>query len=119
MLETTLRPHGNASHQTKARKGSLRSDQTGVALGRYVATELEQELCRYVATELEPKLGRYVASVRPLGRYVATELEQVRSLRSDRGLPKCRYDISPCILVYPLMLSPEDRSESISRSPPF
>ncbi|KAF3603019.1 hypothetical protein F2Q69_00034386 [Brassica cretica] len=44
----------------------------------------------------------------PLGRYVATELK-----------PKRRYDIGPCILVYPSMLSPEDRSEPISRSPPF
>ncbi|KAF2600236.1 hypothetical protein F2Q68_00009637 [Brassica cretica] len=44
---------------------------------------------------------------------------KARSLRSDRALPKRRYDISPCILVYPSMLSPEDRSEPISRSPPF
>ncbi|KAF3539072.1 hypothetical protein F2Q69_00023181 [Brassica cretica] len=44
---------------------------------------------------------------------------EVRSLRSDRALPKRRYDISPCILVYPSMLSPEDRSEPISHSPPF
>ncbi|KAF3503536.1 hypothetical protein F2Q69_00040684 [Brassica cretica] len=41
----------------------------------------------------------------PLGRYVATELFQ-----------KSRYDSSPCILVYPSMLSPEDRSEPISCS---
>ncbi|KAF3585352.1 hypothetical protein F2Q69_00029802 [Brassica cretica] len=34
--------------------------------------------------------------------------------RSDRALPKRRYDISPCILIYPSMLSPEDRSEPIS-----
>ncbi|KAF2538541.1 hypothetical protein F2Q68_00021737 [Brassica cretica] len=39
---------------------------------------------------------------------------KVRSLRSDRALPKHRYDISPCILVYPSMLSPEDRSKPIS-----
>ncbi|KAF3538109.1 hypothetical protein F2Q69_00022161 [Brassica cretica] len=44
----------------------------------------------------------------PLGRYVATELK-----------PKRRYDISPYILVYPSMLSPEDRSEPISCFPPF
>ena len=44
---------------------------------------------------------------------------ETRSLRSDRALLKRRYDISPCILVYPSMLSPEDRSEPISRSPPF
>ncbi|WZZ28099.1 hypothetical protein YC2023_011500 [Brassica napus] len=40
---------------------------------------------------------------------------RARSLRSDRALPKRRYDISPCVLVYPSMLSPEDRSEPISR----
>ncbi|WZZ33049.1 hypothetical protein YC2023_016450 [Brassica napus] len=40
-----------------------------------------------------------------------------RALRSDRALPKRRYDISPCVLVYPSMLSPEDRSEPISRFP--
>ncbi|KAF3562288.1 hypothetical protein DY000_02016578 [Brassica cretica] len=40
-----------------------------------------------------------------------------RSLRSDRALPKHRYNISPCVLVYPSMLSPEDRSEPISRFP--
>ncbi|KAF3591074.1 hypothetical protein DY000_02022021 [Brassica cretica] len=40
-----------------------------------------------------------------------------RSLGSDRALPKRRYDISPCVLIYPLMLSPEDRSEPISRFP--
>ncbi|KAF2603298.1 hypothetical protein F2Q70_00026229 [Brassica cretica] len=54
-----------------------------------------------------------------LGRYVANERSSARSLRSDRAVPKRRYDISPCILVYPSMLSPEDRSEPISRSPPF
>ncbi|KAF3571030.1 hypothetical protein F2Q69_00059708 [Brassica cretica] len=31
---------------------------------------------------------------------------------SDRALPKRRYDISPCILVYPSMLSPEDRMDA-------
>ncbi|KAF3555683.1 hypothetical protein F2Q69_00014449 [Brassica cretica] len=39
---------------------------------------------------------------------------KARSLRSDRALTKHRYDISPCILVYLSMLSPEDRSEPIS-----
>ncbi|KAF2570129.1 hypothetical protein F2Q70_00002865 [Brassica cretica] len=38
-------------------------------------------------------------------------MHAVRSLR--------RYNISPCILVYPSMLSPEDRSEPISCFPPF
>ncbi|KAF3583931.1 hypothetical protein F2Q69_00029799 [Brassica cretica] len=89
---------------------SLRSDRTSIPLGRYVATELEQELGRYVATEHEPELGRYVA----ISDRAQTE---VRSLSSDRALPKRGYDISPCILVYPSMLSPEDRSESISRFP--
>ncbi|KAF2531865.1 hypothetical protein F2Q70_00029772 [Brassica cretica] len=42
-----------------------------------------------------------------------------RSLRSDRALPIRGYDTSPCILVYPSMLSPKDCSEPISRSPPF
>ncbi|KAF3529039.1 hypothetical protein DY000_02041137 [Brassica cretica] len=44
---------------------------------------------------------------------------KARSLRSDRALPKRRYNISPCTLVYPSMLSPEDRSEPISRFLPF
>ncbi|KAF2565180.1 hypothetical protein F2Q70_00017966 [Brassica cretica] len=52
--------------------------------------------------------GRYVAK---LGRYVTTE--------RDRALPKQRYDIGACILVYHLMLSPEDRSKPISCFPPF
>ncbi|KAF3513463.1 hypothetical protein F2Q69_00006275 [Brassica cretica] len=53
------------------------------------------------------------------GRYAATERVFRSVLRSDRALPKRRYDISPCILVYPSMLSPEDRSEPISYFPPF
>ncbi|KAF3534291.1 hypothetical protein DY000_02041175 [Brassica cretica] len=74
---------------------TLRSDRASVPLGRYIATELE------------PKLGRYVASV-PFDRYVATEL--FRNIDTT---------ISPCILVYPSMLSLEDRSELISCFPPF
>ncbi|KAF3551255.1 hypothetical protein DY000_02008194 [Brassica cretica] len=87
---------------------------------RYTATEL-----RFVATELWVGLGCYAAT----GQRVCVVVTQwsslrpsvrsARSLRSDRALPKRRYDISPCILVYPSMLSPEDRSEPISRSPPF
>ncbi|KAF2606987.1 hypothetical protein F2Q68_00043928 [Brassica cretica] len=42
---------------------------------------------------------------------------KVRSLRSDRALTKRRYNISLCVLVYRSMLSPEDRSEPISRFP--
>ncbi|KAF3554243.1 hypothetical protein F2Q69_00013698 [Brassica cretica] len=93
-----------------------------VPLGRYVAAELEPSL---VATSDRASVpfGRYVATE----RHVATELEassvasirSARSLRSDRALPKRRYDISPCILVYPSMISPEDRSEPISCFPPF
>ncbi|KAF3496149.1 hypothetical protein DY000_02053091 [Brassica cretica] len=49
----------------------------------------------------------------PLGRNVATELEP------KLGFPKPRYNISPCVLIYPSMLSPEDRSEPISCFPPF
>ncbi|KAF3532692.1 hypothetical protein DY000_02041238 [Brassica cretica] len=41
-------------------------------------------------------------------------MRSVWSLRSDRALPKRRYDTNPCILVYPSMLSPEDHSEPIS-----
>ncbi|KAF2562874.1 hypothetical protein F2Q70_00015400 [Brassica cretica] len=90
-------------------------------LGRYVATELEQKLGRYVATELEQKLGRYVATEleQKLGRYVATELEPKFGRYVATELFQNVDDISPCILVYPSMLSPEDRSEPISRSPPF
>ncbi|KAG5388546.1 hypothetical protein IGI04_030087 [Brassica rapa subsp. trilocularis] len=66
------------------------------------------------------QLGRNVATERP-SRSVDTDRARAkaRSLRSDRALPKRRYDTSPCILVYPLMLSPEDRSELSSCFPPF
>ncbi|KAF3511990.1 hypothetical protein F2Q69_00007280 [Brassica cretica] len=75
---------GNASHRTRARKGSLRSDRTRVPLGHYVATELEPKLGRYVATE---RPFRSVATLvtteleLKLGRYVATERSSARSLR--------------------------------------
>ncbi|KAF2575347.1 hypothetical protein F2Q70_00003522 [Brassica cretica] len=95
------------SDRVQAKARSLRRDRSSVPLGRYVATELELKLGRYIATELEQKLGRYVA----------TERSSAWSLRSDRALPKRRYDISPCILVYPSMLSPEDRCKPISRFP--
>ena len=97
------------SHRARAKARSLRSDRASIPLGRYVVTDLEQKLSRYVATKPEPKLGRHVA----------TERSSARSLRSDRAIPKRRYDINPCILVYPSMLSPKNRSEPISRSPPF
>ncbi|KAF3509720.1 hypothetical protein F2Q69_00006260 [Brassica cretica] len=98
---------------------SLRYYCTCTLSGRYVATEPELKLSHYVATELEPKLGCYIARA------------QARSLRSDRAsVPLDRYiatelfrnidtTISPCILVYPSMLYPEDRSEPISCFPPF
>ncbi|KAF3540952.1 hypothetical protein F2Q69_00022939 [Brassica cretica] len=78
-------------------------------------------LIRYIATELEPKLGRFVATERSSTRSLRSDQAraEVQSLRSDLALPKRRYDISLCILVYPSMLSPEDRREPISRSPPF
>ncbi|KAF3512825.1 hypothetical protein F2Q69_00007252 [Brassica cretica] len=70
---------GNASHRTRAQKGSLRSDRTRAPLGRYVATELEPKLGRL---ELGPKLGQLELG-RSLGRYLATKLGD-RSLHSDR-----------------------------------
>ena len=76
---------------------SMRSDQARVKLGHYVATE---------------RPSRSVAPQRP-------SVLSVRSLRSDRALPKRQYDTNPCILVYPSVLSPEDRSEPISCFPPF
>ncbi|KAF3513388.1 hypothetical protein F2Q69_00002351 [Brassica cretica] len=51
---------------------------------------------------------RYYRTCTLSGRYVATEL--FRNVDTT---------ISPCILVYPSMLSPEDRSEPISCFPPF
>ncbi|KAF3535285.1 hypothetical protein F2Q69_00022500 [Brassica cretica] len=102
---------------------SLRNDRARAKapLGRYVATEHEPKLGRYVATELEPKLGRYVATEHSSARSLRSNRARakVRSLCSNRALPKRRYDIIPCILVYPLMLSPEDRSKPNSPSPPF
>ena len=74
---------------------------------RFFLTKVFAEETRDIRQELEK------------GRYTMTERVFPRSLRSDRALPKHRYDISPCILVYPLMLSSEDRSEPISCFPPF
>ncbi|KAF3524378.1 hypothetical protein F2Q69_00048606 [Brassica cretica] len=71
--------------------------------------------------ETSEKSSKKVATLRP-NACSARSLPSIRSnrsLRSDRALPKHRYDISPCILVYPSMLSPEDRSEPISCFPPF
>uniref|UniRef100_A0A0D2ZPK5 Uncharacterized protein n=1 Tax=Brassica oleracea var. oleracea TaxID=109376 RepID=A0A0D2ZPK5_BRAOL len=74
--------------------------------------------------ESSDKSSKRVATQRPnacSARAIRSDRARakVRSLCSDRALPKRRYDISPCILVYPSMLSPEDRSEPISRYPPF
>ncbi|KAF3509407.1 hypothetical protein F2Q69_00007712 [Brassica cretica] len=125
---------------------SLRSNRKNGLAGRYVATDsIADRLlhsdrldCGSVATKRESsdKSSKRVATQRPNGCYArslrsnrarakARSLHsdraraEVWSLRSDRALPKRRYDISPCILVYPSMLSPEDCSEPISRSPPF
>ncbi|KAF3574036.1 hypothetical protein F2Q69_00035052 [Brassica cretica] len=62
--------------------------------------------------ETSDKSSKKVATQRP-------NVCSARSLRSDRALLKRRYYISPCILVYPSMLSPEELSESISCFPPF
>ncbi|KAF2561686.1 hypothetical protein F2Q70_00017662 [Brassica cretica] len=75
-----------------------------------------------IDSSLQKALRRKRESSDKSSKRVATQRPNAcsaRSLRSDRALPKRRYDISPCILVYPSMLSPEDRSEPISRSPPF
>ncbi|KAF3511732.1 hypothetical protein F2Q69_00005504 [Brassica cretica] len=113
---------GNASHRTKARKGSLRSDRTRAPLGRYVASEFKPRLSRYIATSDRARaIARSLRSDRARAKARSLRRDRARagarSLRSDRALPKHRYDISPCVLVYPSMLSPEDRSEPISRFP--
>ncbi|KAF3578825.1 hypothetical protein DY000_02033770 [Brassica cretica] len=51
-----------------------------------------------------------------------SSLRSDRAERSDRAWARARSlhnDISPSLLVDPSMLSPEDRSEPISRFPPF
>ncbi|KAF3540802.1 hypothetical protein F2Q69_00022563 [Brassica cretica] len=65
--------------------------------------------------ETSDKSSKRVATQRPS----RMDARLARSLCSDRALPKRQYDISPCILVYPSMLSPEDRSEPVSRFLPF
>ncbi|KAF3601406.1 hypothetical protein F2Q69_00035345 [Brassica cretica] len=62
--------------------------------------------------ETSDKSSKRVATQRP-------NACSARSQCSNRALLKRRYDISPCILVYPSMLSPEDHSEPISCFPPF
>ncbi|KAF2597339.1 hypothetical protein F2Q68_00008965 [Brassica cretica] len=53
---------GNANHWTRARKGSLRSDQARAKARSLRSDRASIPLGRYVATELKPKLGRYVAT---------------------------------------------------------
>ncbi|KAF2562297.1 hypothetical protein F2Q70_00017650 [Brassica cretica] len=71
-----------------------------------------------IDSSLRKALRRKRESWDKSSKRVATQQPNACSA-SDRALPKRRYDISPCILVYPSMLSPKDRSEPISRSPPF
>ncbi|KAF2619428.1 hypothetical protein F2Q68_00039490 [Brassica cretica] len=77
---------------------SLRSDRARAKAQSLRSDRTPVPLGRYIATELEPKLGRYV------------ETELFRNIDTT---------ISPCVLVYPLMLSPEDHSKPISCFPPF
>ncbi|KAF2539515.1 hypothetical protein F2Q68_00020481 [Brassica cretica] len=75
-----------------------------------------------IDSSLRKALRRKRESLDKSSKKVATQQPNAcsaRSLHGNRALPKRRYDISPCILVYPLMLSPKDRNEAISRSPPF
>ncbi|KAF2598606.1 hypothetical protein F2Q68_00010597 [Brassica cretica] len=76
--------------------------------------EIDSSLRKALRRKREPsdKRSKRVATQQP-------NACSARSLHSNRALPKRRYDISPCILFYHSMLSPEDRSEPISRSPPF
>ncbi|KAG5400057.1 hypothetical protein IGI04_014664 [Brassica rapa subsp. trilocularis] len=75
---------------------SLRNYRTCTLSGCYVASQARSLRSDRVSVPL-------VATYRP-------SVHSVRSLHSDRALPKCRYDTSPCILVYPSMLSPEDQA---------
>ncbi|KAF3597650.1 hypothetical protein DY000_02021849 [Brassica cretica] len=77
---------------------SLRSDRA-----RAEARSLRSDRARAEARSLRSDRASVL-----LGRYVVTEL--FRNVDTT---------ISPCILVYPSMLSPEDRSEPISCFLPF
>ncbi|KAF3595286.1 hypothetical protein DY000_02021244 [Brassica cretica] len=106
--------------------------------GRYVATELFRNVdttsVHAFSSTLRCYLPKTVANPFHVSRHSKSSIKlyeddpkgpksssssQARSLRSDRALPKRRYDISPCILIYPSILSPEDPSEPISCFPPF
>ncbi|KAF3579142.1 hypothetical protein DY000_02031474 [Brassica cretica] len=64
------------------------------------------EETRVIGQELEK--GRYAATERVFRSVAAWQPSSSQSSVAKR--PFGRYDISPCILVYPLMLSPKDRS---------
>ncbi|KAF3567381.1 hypothetical protein DY000_02017763 [Brassica cretica] len=88
---------------------SLRNDRASVPLGRYVAIELEPRSVASYRPSVRPARSlRSDRAEQPLGRSVATEL--FRYIGTT---------ITPCILVYPSMLSPGHHSEPISCFPPF
>ncbi|KAF3559070.1 hypothetical protein F2Q69_00014050 [Brassica cretica] len=124
----TLLPHMHTvrslrSDRARAEARPLRSDRVSVPLGRYVATEHCVCSARFLRSDQARAEARSLRSDRAQA--------EARSLRSDRAsVPLGRYSatepfrnvdttISPCILVYPSMLSPEDRSEPISGFLPF
>ncbi|KAF3570859.1 hypothetical protein F2Q69_00059120 [Brassica cretica] len=115
----------NRTDHRQARVGQ--SDHGQAKLGRYVATELELNSVAvgvengYDEVNVQIPAKKHETSDKS-SKKVATQRPNAcsaRSLRSDRAFPKRRYDISPCILIYPSMLSPEDHSEPISCFPPF
>ncbi|KAF3559680.1 hypothetical protein F2Q69_00014403 [Brassica cretica] len=72
-------------------------------LGRFGDSSLRKALRR--KHEISDKNSKRVAIQRPnacSARSLRSDRAraEARSLRSDRALPKCRYDISPCILIY-------------------
>ncbi|KAG5388866.1 hypothetical protein IGI04_030407, partial [Brassica rapa subsp. trilocularis] len=90
---TTQRPNMHTAR-------SLRSDRACIPLGHYKATERSSR-SRPGSSQVW-SLHSDQASV-PFGRYVATELFR-----------NAEYDTNPCVLVYSLMLSPDDCSKPIS-----
>ncbi|KAF2598875.1 hypothetical protein F2Q68_00009876 [Brassica cretica] len=105
-IDSSLRKALRRKHETSDKSSKrVATQRPNACSARSLRSERARAKAWSLPTELEPKLGRSRA--------------EARSLRSDRALPKRRYDISPCILVNPSMLSPEDRSEPISRFPPF
>ncbi|KAF3521943.1 hypothetical protein F2Q69_00046035 [Brassica cretica] len=90
----------NANHRTRAREGSLRSDQTRAPLCRYVATEFDPKLSRYPSDQTSIPLGRYVATeLEPeLGRYVAMSVSLVSSVTSASSVLERDVGLSLTIL---------------------